>query len=347
MTQNPSFEAITAIAVVGSQLPSVDVFQSLDATLSDLAVDHEIVIIANSVSAEVAQGLRMIAESVPNVTVHFLAQYIDRDTAVLVGIDHALGDWIVVLTPTKAEVDSLAYVLTKAGPYEIVFAGARAPKDIPDGYRWAARAYFWLFELVTGARVDWPAPRIRVYSRAAARHLASVLDGEFALRSLTFSGAFPGTRETIMGLPQDDLDLPTPWRALRKGVRGLLNATAVPLRAVIGTALFGGLVATVSSIYTLLVYLFKEDVAPGWATLSLQISIMMFLFSIMFALLAEYVLKVYRTIAPRRGVTVVREIRSPLRRQSNRLNVIGTDGSFQLGAPRDLPPATPESELVQ
>jgi len=347
MTHNSRFETITAIVVVGSQLPSIEVFQGLEATLSDVAIDHEIVVIANSVSSEVAQGLRMLSEKVPNVTIHFLAQYIDRDTAILIGIDHALGDWIVVLTPTKEEIECLPYLLTKVGAYEIVFAGARELGDIPDSYRWVARAYFRLYELVTGSTVDWPAPRIRVYSRAAARYLASLLDGEFALRSLTFSGAFPGIRESITGLPQDDLDLPTPGQALRKAIRGLLNATAVPLRAVIGTALLGGLGATFTSIYTLLVYLLKENVAPGWTTLSLQISIMMFLFSIMFALLAEYVLKMYRTMAPRRGVTIVREIRSPLRRQSDRLNVIGTDGSFQLGAPRDLPPSRSESELIR
>jgi hypothetical protein len=341
MTNNAKFEAITAIAVIGSQLPPLQVFQGLETTLSRMAIDHEIVIIANSVSAEIAQNLRQIAEAVPNITIHFLAQNIDRDTAVLVGIDHALGDWIVVLTPTEAEVESLPRVLEKAGPYEVVFAGAREQRDIPSTYRRVARAYFRLYEIVTGSAVDWPAPRIRVYSRAAARYLASVLDGEFALRSLTFSGAFPGTRETIMGLPQNDIDLPAPWRALRKAFRGLLNASAVPLRAVIGVALVGGLVAMFSSIYTLLVYLFKDDVAPGWTTLSLQISIMMLLFSLMFALLAEYVLKVYRTMVPRRGVAVVREIRSPLRRQSDRLNVVGSDGSFQLGAPKELASATP------
>lgn len=347
MRGDPQFEAITAIAIIETRLPPIDVFQSLEATLAEAAVDHEIVIIANGVSAATAQQLRAITDGIPNVTVHFLAQRVDRDTAVLVGIDQALGDWIVILTPTAEEVASLPRILERAGPFEIVFAGARPVKEIPAIYRVIARAYFKIYEMVSGVPVDWPAPRVRVYSRAAARYLASLLDGEFALRSVNVSGAFPGTREILTGLPSSDLELPAPGRALRKAFRGFLNASAVPLRVVIGTALFAGLVAVLSSLYALFVYFLKEDVTPGWTTLSLQISLMMLLFSVMFALLAEYVLNVYRAITPRRRISVVREIRSPLRRQSDRLNVIGSDGSFQLGAPRQNPSATPAPEQVR
>jgi hypothetical protein len=333
MTSTPKFEAITAVTVVEGRLPTHDVYRSLEAALAGVAVDHEIVIIANGVTAEIAQQLRAMVEIVANVTVHFLAHHVDRDTAVLVGLDHALGDWVVILTPTAEEVACLLQVLEKAGPYEVVFAGARSVEDIPKSYRHVARAYFKLYEIVSGSAIDWPAPRVRVYSRSAARYLTTMLDGEFALRSLSFAGTFPGIRETVTGLPESDLELPSTWRALRKAFRGLLNASAVPLRVVIGTALLTGVVAVLSSVYAVLIYVFQDNVAPGWTTLSLQISMMMFLFSVMFALLAEYVLKVYRTIAPRQRTTVVREIRSPLRRQSDRLNVIGSDGSFQLGAP--------------
>ncbi|MFC1458343.1 hypothetical protein ACETIH_16890 [Microvirga arabica] len=347
MSSTPKFEAITAVTVVEWRLPPLELFEQLEAALCKVAADHEIVIIANAVTANVAQGLRAIIDQVANVTVHFLAQRVDRDTAVLVGIDHALGDWVVVLTPTAEEIAGLPQVLEKAGPYEIVFAGARLEIDIPTTYRRIARIYFKLYELVSGSAIDWPAPRIRVYSRAAARYLTGLLDGEFALRSLSFSGTFPGTREVITGLPESDLELPGLARALRKALRGLVHVSAAPLRITIAAALFAGFIALLSSIYAVLVYIFKENVEPGWTTLSLQISVMMFLFSVMFALLAEYVLKVYRTLVPRQRATVVRELRSPLRQKTDRLNVIDSDGSFQLGAPRQPQSVTSKMERVR
>lgn len=329
----PAWESVTGIIVVEDAVPVPAVLEALGAALALAAADSEIVVIANGVSVTGAQQLRDMVEVVPDVTVHFLAKRSDRDTATLLGIDHALGDWIVTLTPTAEEVAQLPLILKQAGPFEVVFAGARLAQDIPSLYRSPARWYFRLYELINGASMDWPAPRVRVYSRAAARYLSSQLDGEFLLRSLDFSGAFPGTRIVLEGLPPSDLRLPTAGGALRKATRGLLSASAVPLRATIGIALLAGMFALLSSLYAVIIYLTKPDVEPGWTTLSLQISMHMFLSSVMFALLAEYVLGVYRSIPPRRRIVVVREIRSPLRRQNKRLNVIGADGQFHLGAP--------------
>ncbi|HEV2602667.1 MAG TPA: glycosyltransferase [Microvirga sp.] len=335
MTSEIAFEAVTALCIVDTRLPSIAAFEALERQLARVATDYEIMIVANGVETATAQHLRELTDRIANVTVHFLAQRTDRDAAILLGIDQALGDWIVVLTPNAEEVASLPKLFKKAGPYEIVFAGARPSADIPAPYRRVAWMYFKLYETISGLRVDWPAPRVRIYSRAAARYLTSMLDGEFALRSLNISGAFPGTRETIDNLPSSDLELPQLGRALRKAFRGLLLASAVPLRAMIGIALFAGFFAVLSSLYAVVTYLLKDDVAPGWTTLSLQISMMTFLFAAMFALLAEYVLNMYRAIAPRRRIAIVRELRSPIRRQVERLNVVGADGAFKLGAPSE------------
>jgi polyisoprenyl-phosphate glycosyltransferase len=345
-------DAITAVVVVGSRVAPIEVFRNLATCLARASVDYEIVILANDVPADTAQRLVALADAVANVTVHFLAQRIDRDTAALLGIDQALGDWVVILTPTAEEIECLPTVLDRAGPYQVIFAGAPNHREFPFVYRTLVRGYFRLFEIVSRSAIDWPAPRIRVYSRAAARYLTSLVDGEFALRSLNFSGAFPGTRVEVSNLPCDAMGLLSSGAALRKAFRGLLGVNAVALRAVVGIALVAASVAVCSSIYALLVYLLKENVAPGWTTLSLQISTMMLLFSVMFTLLAEYVLNVYRAMAPRRRIVVVREIRSPLRTEANRLNVIGADGiltsnAFALGAPADQLMPAPKVGIVR
>ncbi len=333
LTSAQRFDAVTAICIVESCVPRLEVFQALGGSLAHAAKDHEIVVIANGVSAEITHQLGTIAQAVANVTVQFLAQPVDRDLAVLLGIEQALGDWVLVLTPTSEEVANLSQVLEQAGPYEIVFAGPAVPTDFPRLYGHLARAYFKLYAFVSGSIVDWPTPPIRLYSRAAARYLAGQLNAEFALRSLDVSGAFPGIRRTIDDLPPSEVERLTPLNALRKACRGLVNARAVMMRALIGIALCTGFLAVLSSIYAVLSYLLRESVEPGWTTLSLQISIMMFLFSLMFALLSEYVLNVYRATPRRRTLSFVREVRSPLRPRSERLDVVGTERAFTLGAP--------------
>jgi len=324
---------MTGVVVVGESEPAdVAVFHQLSAALAQHASDSEIVVIANAVPVDCARALETIAQTVPDTTVHFLAQQTDVDTAMLVGIEQALGDWVVLLTPTPEEVAALDVLLEETTRYQVVFGGSHEPRQGSAFYRLAARGYFWLYRLVSGTPMDWPAPRIRIYSRAAARFIVSQLDGEFMLRALNFSGAFPAVRSDVE-LGQTSQRLRKPMSALRKALRGLLNASGVPLRMTIIIALAAGVIALCSSLYTLAVYVFQPHIQPGWTTLSLEISLMMLLFSMMFALLAEYVLGVYRATAPRRRVAIVREIRSPIRRQHSRLNVIGADGGFHLGAP--------------
>lgn len=329
------WDSITAVLVVEDYVPEEELLRALSDQLAEHGADSEIVVVANGVSAEGAHALRQAAVALSDVTVHFLAERIDRDTAALIGMEHALGDWIVMLTPTAAEVRCLERVLANAGPHEIVFAGARPRREIGTLYRSMAGLYFKAYQLLTGLALEWPAPRIRVYSRAAARYVCGHLDGEFLLRSAAFSGAFPSRRLELEGLPQGDARLPTVTQAFRKAMRGLLGASALALRATIALALAGGAIALISSFYAVLVFIFNENVAPGWTTLSLQISVMTLLFSALFALVGEYVLGIYRASVPRRRYPVVREIRSPLRRQEKRLNIVDSDGgSFELGAPK-------------
>src|SRR5215469_3182344 len=62
--------------------------------LAELFTDTELVIIANGVSGPVALELEWLAADIPDLTIHFLAERIDRDAAQLVGLDTAIGDWI-------------------------------------------------------------------------------------------------------------------------------------------------------------------------------------------------------------------------------------------------------------
>lgn len=337
----PRFAAITSIIVAEGAAPALDLLQALHATLAAVATDQEIIIIANEVSAGTAQRLRELVDAIPDVTVHFLAGHVDHDTAVLVGIDHALGDWVVALTPTTGEIAALPAVLGRADSHEVVFGVGDDATSGSGVYPRLAGFYFRAYSWLVGTRMDWPPPRIRLYSRSAARHLASQADSAFALRALAFSGAFPGTRISLPHLDGGALPRSRPREALRKALRALLGTSALPLRLVIAVSVLTGALAVLSSLYALIVYLLKPDVTPGWTTLSLQISIMMFLFSMIFALLSEYVLNLYRAMAPRRRILIVRELRSPSRFDNGRLNVLGTDGSYQLGAPSDVAPITP------
>jgi polyisoprenyl-phosphate glycosyltransferase len=131
--------------------------------------------------------------------------------------------------------------------------------------------------------------------------------------------------------------------AVSKAVRLLLTSSSAPLRLSSYLGFGGGIMSVVYAIYVVLIYLFKTDVEPGWTTLSLQLAGMMFLFSTQFLFLSEYLVQILSTSpAIGRRQLVARELRGTISRRSGRLNVVGKEGQFYLGAPRQT--IRPESD---
>ncbi|MCK9988722.1 MAG: hypothetical protein AzoDbin1_05194, partial [Azoarcus sp.] len=78
--------------------------------------------------------------------------------------------------------------------------------------------------------------------------------------------------------------------SIGRGTRLLVSTTRAPMRLVTALSLFGAVANVLYSIYVLAVALLSHDVAPGWASLSLQQSGMFFLISLVLMVLGEYIL---------------------------------------------------------
>jgi hypothetical protein len=126
-----------------------------------------------------------------------------------------------------------------------------------------------------------------------------------------------------------------PFRmAVAKSFRLLLTGSALPLRVSSYLGFIGGIASVAYATYVVAIYLFKTNVEPGWTTLSLQSAGMMFIFSLQFLFLSEYLVQILSTSPPaNRRQLVARELRSAVSRRSGRLNVVDGEGKFQLGAP--------------
>jgi hypothetical protein len=82
--------------------------------------------------------------------------------------------------------------------------------------------------------------------------------------------------------------------------------------------------ATINIIYmgyVLAIHLFKEEVAPGWVTMSLQISGGFFLISLLLALLSEYILQIHGRAVRQPAYYISQEFRSNRMNREGRLNV--------------------------
>jgi hypothetical protein len=315
------------VGVVQGQTPRPAALRRFSDALAECAGDVETVLVVGGVSGAAVLELKALALHEPDLTIVFLSEPVHDDMARLVGIEHAVGDAVVFADLLRDDPACLPPLLAqlKEG-YDLVVADAGA------GARRGSWLYAALFRSLTGAAPELRPTGLRVLSREASLHVAGRADAELAVRARSLGPSFPSK---VMRVPALTGEAPQPVRhSWPKALGLLLSASTLPLRGASYAAALGGVLSALYSVYVFGVFLLKRDVAAGWTTLSLQLSGMMFIFSVVLLFVSEYVIQIYAGAPPRsRRYMVVRELRSPLSRRTERLNVVDAEGRFQLGAP--------------
>jgi hypothetical protein len=281
-------------------------------------------------------ALKALTENLSDIAVEFLDDRIDRDAAMLTGIENAIGDWILLIEPTEQLVNALPQMIAQANKgFDVVLA---MPTHVsPKKGLWPSleRAFVVLYNWLGGGTALAQRPAASILSRAAALYVLRSVEGEMLLRSAKIASGFPSS---TVAIAETGFIRPSSKfiDSLGKAMRLLLASSSAPLRFISIVGCVGSAVALAYSVYVVLVYLFKGDVQPGWATLSLQLAFLTFVLSLMFALLSEYIVQIHSASFARRRHVVSREIRSQLSRRSRGLNVVDPSGRYRLGAPEGL-----------
>ncbi len=332
--------SISVILIVRDTPLDLAVTERLLDVLGAAFVDIETVIVANGVSAETSLQLKQASEQLPDCTVLFLTEEVHDDIARLIGIDHAISDHILLATPLQAQIDAVPEMIELLRQGNDVVIGEGDGGVVADrGRLFTAmfNLFRYVFRLATGRSYEALSPAFRAYSRAAALYIATRRDGEILIRARALGQGFPSAAvatRTSVRVPIRSMSF---RMAVSKAVRLLLTGSSAPLRLSSYLGFGGGILSVVYAFYVVLVYIFKRDVEPGWTTLSLQLAGMMFLFSLQFLFLSEYLVQILSTSpATGRRQLVARELRGTLSRRSGRLNVVGKEGQFYLGAPQHM-----------
>ncbi len=335
--------SLTIVTVVNDRVVDIPAFNRFVDVLEGQATDFDFVLVANAVSTDLALQLKSLVAAVPDTTVVFLGERVHDDLARLVGIEHAIGDYLLFCDMTSNDSDLLSSVLAPlAAGYDLVVGdlpASRVPKRHMSA-RLFTRLYVKLYAIMTGVELERRPTGLRVLSRAAALFLAGRPNSELLVRARNIGHGFPAT-----SVPIESRALPAPrepglGHSWSKGIGMLLSVSTMPLRGASYAALLGGTLSILYSLYVFSVYLFKPDVAAGWTTISMQLAAMMFIFSLVLLFISEYIIQIHSASPPRsRRYLVLRELRSPLSRRSARLNIVDSEGRFQMGQPSWLLPS--------
>ena len=220
-----------------------------------------------------------------------LSRRFGRETAISAGLDSVIGDFVVVMLPDRDPVSLIPQIVEECRTGAGVVSGVlQDRRDDPLYYRIGSRMFYWYLNDVLKIGVPRNSTDFRVFSRQALNAMVRIRDQSRYLRTF---GAYVGYGAKTFTYAFEHRRQPPRRKsagyALRTAVGMVVANTTHPLRFVSLLALVLSVLSMAYAGYVLLVRLLARNVVPGWATQSLQISVMFFFVFLILSMLCAYV----------------------------------------------------------
>ncbi|HEY7774371.1 MAG TPA: glycosyltransferase [Marinagarivorans sp.] len=272
---------------------------SIEQELNDLSEllktsvsDYEVVIVDNASSDDTLAKLKQLTdeEGLPNLQVYALTKEVEPDVAFWAGLESSLGDYCCMINLDTDSPQIIPTLLKKAmHGHDVVFGQNDSLNKQSLIYRSAERLFDHLFYKFNGVHLTKEAPQLRVLSKNVVNFLLQHAQPAQAYRHLPATAGFTKAKINY-NHKTDKTASKSLLSSIDRGMGLLTSTTRSPMRIVTTLTLFGAGANLVYSIYIVLIGIFKDNVAAGWVSLSLQQSGMFFLLSLVLMVLGEYII---------------------------------------------------------
>lgn len=284
---------LSVVFVVRNQSADIErILLDAEAVIAPIVGDYELIVVDNASDDDSISVLKTLTgeSGQANLQVYALTQEVDADTASWVGLENALGDFVVVVDPLADDISFVPKMLDQAvSGADVVFAN-NAQKNVQSlAYRGANIVFHSLYNRFNGVHLAKEAPQYRILSKRVINFILQHPQPAMTYRHLPATGGFARAYLNYSSAPQASKPKHL-GESIDRGMRLLVSTTRAPMRLVTSLSLFGAVANLVYCVYVLAVGILETDVAPGWISLSLQQSGMFFLISLVLLVLGEYIL---------------------------------------------------------
>ncbi len=312
---------ILSVVCVLRERPGFDVSElmELDSELEALRTPTELVVVANGTSTEFVDSLRALVTHNGRLQVYVTRRRVDYATALIVGLENAIGDWVATIDVEADEPSIIRRLFDAAVEQRVEVALSSSPATRRGPVDAALSAiYHRVFRAMHGFTLTQEAPTARLFSRSVVNAL---LNHDSPLIAVETLGATGGYRRCSVNGTRRSISRRGLWERISERWRTLIGINAVPLRLANLMCGISAASAVAYSVYVVGVFLMKDDVMPGWTTISLMLSCTFFMLSVVLWLLSEYMLMLMDAGARRPRYEIAEEFGGKVHPSSGRLNV--------------------------
>lgn len=271
-----------------------DFVASASAVLARHYANYELVLVDDHSRDGTPGVVESLLARYPGVRYVRLARQCGEEVATTAGLEASVGDHVVVLRARldpSEEIPALVAEVVRHGG-SVLGTTAQPPRR---GlvFRLFRGLFYRVLALFLRARVPPDSTGFCALSRAAVNTVLRTRTKRRHLRLLACTIGYPVTCHRYQLRPgAPDRDPRSLAEAFREALGLLVTSSKTPLRLVSSLGILAGSLNLLYVLYVIGIYLFKKEVAPGWVTLSLQISAMFFFVFLILVSLSEYVVQI-------------------------------------------------------
>lgn len=267
-----------------------DFVTELAAVLGRSYESYEIVLVDDGSEDATCERVEELLARTAYLRLVRLSRTFGEEIAITAGLDSVIGDFVVVLTPDTDPPELIPEMVRRARDHGGTVLGIRKREKESLVFRLGSRLFYWYCNRVLDLQLVRNSAVFRVMDRQAVNAIIQIKDRLRYLRSFT---AYVGY--TTVEFEYEPIS--------RRGTlrhRGVLESVDLaisiivansthPLRLVSGLGFALGGVNFLYAGWVLATYFLAGRPAEGWASQSLQSSLMLFFLFLILAVLCEYV----------------------------------------------------------
>ncbi|MBA2259934.1 MAG: glycosyltransferase family 2 protein [Acidobacteria bacterium] len=259
--------------------------------LAETYSTYEVLLVDDGSQDDTVAKVEGLLERMECIRLIRLSRHYGQEIAISAGLDSVIGDYVVVMLPSSDPPALIPGLVDRARRGADIVFGIRENRPTDSlAVRAVGPLFYWYCRRILRLNLPKNAAVFRVLSRKALNALLQIRDRCRYLPLL--SGRVGYTTETFRYVPGNRRGKKTTRDfvdALNLGIDIVTGSSRHPLRFVTWLGTLAGGLNGLYTVYIISIYFFKDQVAEGWTTLSLQSAAMFFFVFCILAVLSEYI----------------------------------------------------------
>jgi dolichol-phosphate mannosyltransferase len=250
----------------------------------------EIVLVDDASTDDTIERLQPLLAELVGLRLIRLSRRMGMEIAITAGLEAAIGDFVGVMDPNFDPPAVMIDMLGRARDGIDVLQGTAVVSARAGlAYCFARRTFYSLAQGLLKLELLPGATALRVMSRQAVNAMTKHRSRQRYFALLAADVGFIRAVHPYQTISRSGAGRAMTWlEATRLALSIIVHSSIRPLRMVSAVAVLGSLAILGYILYVVYIFLTKDDVLPGWTTLSLEVSGLFFLLFVMIALIGEY-----------------------------------------------------------